>query len=306
MNASSIFKTVFPMLRIVAVLSSSLPAIIASMLPIFLYYSFSPAELTVVIVLLLTGVVLVQGILTHVLNDYTDYMSGTDAESPAILSGGSRIVQNNLVTIRTLRTIGLLAIATVVTLIVIFFLTDYIKIASLLLIGFWSSASYSLPPVRSSYYPWAGEWVSMFPAFFFIGFAGPWLVMESLPLWAYQNALLVALFSLIWNMVHHIPDRFADENAAPAKITTVVWMKNKFGDKYSSLPALLYSILCSICAFWVFLERPIAGAGAAILSFTAIFIVLRMDVEDNEDVSREQKKLFLLTAIVGLWSGLFI
>ncbi|SIS69270.1 prenyltransferase [Salimicrobium salexigens] len=306
MNVPSLFRTAFTLVRLIAVLFSSFAAIIATILPMYLYYSYSAGELTLVLLLLLAGALLIHGFLTHVLNDYADSMSGTDDKSPGILSGGSRIIQNNLVTAGILLKIGIISIIVILTAGIVLFFSGYIKIAVLLLIGLWSSITYSMSPLRLGYYPLVGEWFSMFPAVFFIGFAGPWIVMESPPLWAYQNALLIALFTQAWVMVHHIPDRFADENASPPKITTVVWMKNKFGDTYSRAPALLYFLLCSLCAFWIFMERPVAGAGAAVLSFASVFIVLQLNLEDNEDVSQKEKMLLILTMTAALWTGLFI
>ncbi|SDX95447.1 prenyltransferase [Salimicrobium album] len=306
MNVPSLFRTAFTLVRLIAVLFSSFAAIIATILPMYLYYSYSAGELTLVLLLLLAGALLTHGFLTHVLNDYADNMSGTDDKSPGILSGGSRIIQNNLVTAGTLLKIGIISIIVILTAGIILFFSGYIKIAVLLLIGLWSSITYSMPPLRLGYYPLVGEWFSMFPAVFFIGFAGPWIIMESPPLWAYQNALLIALFTQAWVMVHHIPDRFADENASPPKITTVVRMKNKFGDTYSRAPALLYFLLCSLCAFWIFMERPVAGAGAAVLSFASVFIVLQLNLEDDRDVSQKEKMLLILTMTAALWTGLFI
>src|SRR5699024_10315236 len=170
----------------------------------------------------------VHGGLTHLFNDYADFLSDTDANSPAILSGGSRVIQNKLIhpdsvfNIVKWIAINLLMIAGVMAVLHRYDLTI------LIVVGVCAAYSYSLPPLQLSYRPFFGEWLSLFPAIFFLGLADPWIALDTIPLWAYQNALVNAFVCMGWVMVHHIPDIKSDQMATPIKRTSVVWFVEKF------------------------------------------------------------------------------
>src|SRR5690625_7024141 len=83
-------------LRLIAVVSSSVTAVISSLLPLLLYTSHSPVTLFYMFLFLCLGAIVVHGLLTHLFNDYADFTSGTDEYSPAILSGGSRVIQKGI------------------------------------------------------------------------------------------------------------------------------------------------------------------------------------------------------------------
>src|SRR5699024_485804 len=114
-------------------------------------------------------------------------------------------------------TIILLAVAVIMVI-----LKQY-EVPILIVIGVWAAVSYSLPPLRLSYHPFVGEWFSLFPSIFFLGIAGPWIMFQTIPLWAFQHAIINALICMSWVMVHHIPDIKADQRAVPQKRTSVVW-----------------------------------------------------------------------------------
>ncbi|SIS42632.1 prenyltransferase [Salimicrobium flavidum] len=306
MKTPTLFQTGLTLFRLIAVLFSSFAAIITTMLPMYLYYSYPISQLLLVLGLLLFGTLLIHGFLTHVLNDYTDTISGTDGKSPGILSGGSRVVQKGMMTTDLLRQIGIISMSAIAAFIFVFFFLGFIKIATLLAVGLWSAAAYSLPSIRLSYYPWIGEWGATFPAIFSVGFGGAWLLTDQPPLWAFQNALIISLFSIAWVMVHHIPDRFADEQASPPKVTCVVWMKQKFGDAYSRFPAVLYFFMGGVCSLWLFPERTTAAVGILALSIVSILIVLRLDIKDPIHVSNGEKMLLILTLVAAVWIGIFI
>src|SRR5699024_5119457 len=128
---------------------------------------------------------------------------------------------------------GLLVMAVVVAML------GYIEITILIFVGVWAAISYSLPPINLSYRPLLGEWLSLFPAMFFLGIAVPWLLLGDTPIWAYQNAVINALVCMGWVMVHHIPDVEADMQAVPKKKTSVVWFVERFGIESARIPALL-------------------------------------------------------------------
>src|SRR5699024_5744265 len=132
------------------------------------------------------------------------------------------------------------------SLVVFLFVTAHSSFAALLLIGIWAAVSYSLSPLQLSYRPFLGDWLSLFPAMFFLGIAGPWLLLDPLPEWAVQNATINALVCMGWVMVHHIPDIEADQQAAPVKRTSVVWFVDQFGLTFARAPAFLYFLLTGL------------------------------------------------------------
>src|SRR5690625_3635650 len=93
---SNVFHVSWTLLRLIAVISSSIATILSGLIPLFLHSPFSAGYLLFMLMFLSLSAIVVHGILTHLFNDYTDYLSGTDAHSPAILSGGSRVIQKGL------------------------------------------------------------------------------------------------------------------------------------------------------------------------------------------------------------------
>ncbi len=297
------FRGGWTLIRSVAVISSSIATIISTTLPLFLYDTVSAGYLSLLFIFLAVAAITIHGVLTHALNDYTDYRSGTDAYSPAILSGGSRVIQKGMIPLQNLRLLG--KWLTIVLLIIAVLLVTFAQyeLTILLLIGIWAATSYSLPPLQLSYRPFWGEWLSLFPAMLFLGFAGPWIVMDTIPLWAMQNAVINALFCLAWVMVHHIPDLEADQRAMPKKRTSVVWFVEMFGVYYARFPALIYLFLAGLCAFWLGLDRLWAAVGLFIIISIAMFLVWKMDVKNHHQVTHCEKLLLLLAMITAVGLG---
>ncbi|MFD1038974.1 prenyltransferase [Virgibacillus byunsanensis] len=216
------------------------------------------------------------------------------------------MIQTGIISASSLWLLGKWLIFSLSMIVIGLLIFDYFKIALLLAIGIWGAISYSLPPFRFSYRPFIGEWLSMFPSVFVLGLAGAWLALDSIPEWALQNAIFNALFCLAWVMVHHIPDREADRMATPIKQTSVVWAEEKFGAAFSRLPALLYFALVGLCAVWLGTDRIWAMIGTLAVVGTAIFLVLRMQIDDPYQVSAYEKIILILAMINGVWLGIFI
>src|SRR5690625_5009133 len=85
------------LLRLLAVISSSIVTILSSLLPLFLYSSLSNHYVSSMCMFLSRGAITIHGMLTHLLNDYVYDLPGTDARSPARLSGGSRVIQKGVI-----------------------------------------------------------------------------------------------------------------------------------------------------------------------------------------------------------------
>ncbi|WP_173915468.1 prenyltransferase [Halobacillus sp. Marseille-Q1614] len=305
-QAFTAIKSGWLLLRSIAVVSSSGATIVSTILPLLLYYSLSASYLIGLFLLLIFASFLIHGVLTHLLNDYVDHLSGTDEHSPALLSGGSRVIQNGLITAETMWLLGKGLIISLLLTDIALLLFGYDKLAILLGIGLWGAISYSLPPLQLSYRPFIGEWLSAFPSVLFLGLAGAWLSLNEIPEWAWQNAVINALFCIAWVMVHHIPDREADKQAVPQKKTSVVWSVDKFGLACSRLPALLYFGMTGLCVIWLGIERIWAGIGLIALVTGPIFLIIKMDVTNNEQVSIYEKIILMLAIVNAFWLGIFI
>ncbi|WP_458120717.1 prenyltransferase [Paenibacillus sp. Z6-24] len=301
------WKNSLKLMRPAAVLCSSVAIIFSGVFPLAAYYELSASSLIMTAVLLFVGCILIHGVLTHALNDHVDYVSGTDQLSPAMLSGGSRVIQEGRISPAALYRFGIgLTIVLVLTAVVIALFGHY-ALAALLLIGIWGAVSYSLPPLRFSYYPLAGEWLSTFPSTFFLGLGGAWLMLGTFPEWAVQNAMINALYCVAWVMVHHIPDLEADRQASPVKRTSVVWAADRWGIGYSRLPALLYLGMIALCAVWLISSgRWWGAAGIAVIVALSVYWIFRMDVQNPEQVTACEKKLLLLAVGGAVWLGIFI
>lgn len=302
---SNAFHTGWQLLRLIAVVSSSIATILSSMLPLFLDGISTTTYLVFMLSFFSISAILVHGVLTHLFNDYSDYLSGTDAHSPAILSGGSRIIQKGLIKPQNVWKLGkwlafiLLIIGGLLAII------GRYELTILIVIGVWGAVSYSLPSIRLSYFPFLGEWLSLFPAMFFLGLAAPWIIIESIPIWAIQNAMINALICMGWVMVHHIPDLEADRQAVPMKQTSVVWFANRFGIKHARFPAFLYILMAGLCLIWVSLDRTLAAILCAILIFFSLLLILKMNPNNLEQVTNYEKILLLIAIMIAVFLGIF-
>lgn len=216
-TARTVIETSWTLLRVVAVISSSIATILSSMLPLIFHSNITHERIFLTFVLVSFGALIIHGALTHLFNDYADYLSGTDAHSPAILSGGSRVIQKKMLSPYLVHQFAIHLTISLFIVALVFTMTSYVTLALLILIGIWAAYSYSMPPLRFSYRPFIGEGLSLFPAMFFLGLAIPWLLLDTIPLWAYQNAIINAFICMAWVMVHHIPDVQADRQANPVK-----------------------------------------------------------------------------------------
>ncbi|MCP3031655.1 prenyltransferase [Halobacillus sp. A1] len=305
-DAISALKGSWLLLRSIAVISSSVATIVSTVLPLYLYFSIPNQTMIPLFFLLVLGAFIIHGVLTHILNDYVDHLSGTDEHSPAILSGGSRVIQTGYITSDKLWKIGQFLIVLLLVTIITFTALSFYKLAILLSIGLWGAISYSLPPLQLSYRPFLGEWLSTFPSVLFLGLAGAWLTLDHLPEWVLQNAVINALFCIAWVMVHHIPDLEADKKAIPVKQTSVVWSVEKFGIGFSRLPSLLYFGLTGVCVIWLGFDRLLAGFGLLAFVTAAVYLIIKMKVEDPEQVSTYEKIILILAMLNAVLLGIFI
>lgn len=301
----NLFKTGWTLLRVIAVVSSSVVTILSSLLPLYFHTSLSNGRLIFMFIFLSVAAVIVHGGLTHLFNDYADHLSGTDDVSPAVLSGGSRVIQNKLISPTQVLMLGKWISIILLVIALIMAILNRFELTILILVGVWAAYSYSLPPLRLSYRPFLGELFSLFPAIFFLGLAGPWILLETIPLWAYQNAVINALVCMGWVMVHHIPDIEADKNATPIKITSVVWSVDKFGLSFARFPALLYYGLAFVYSILLLQDRFWTGIIVIALLFIGILLISSVQANKVQQVTQIEKKLLLLAIIIAITLGIF-
>src|SRR5699024_1778551 len=127
------------------------------------HYTLSTFTIFSVTSILLIGALLIHGLLTHTFNDLVDYQSGTDQQSPGILSGGSKVLKTGKMSVPMLIQLGISISVLLLLITLIFVFLGYPKLAILTLVGIWGAASYSLKPLQFAYYPFLGEWFSLFP-----------------------------------------------------------------------------------------------------------------------------------------------
>lgn len=299
-------KGIGMLLRIIAVVFSSIATIFSTVLPLLFHYTLPSLAIVSVTSILFIGTILIHGMLTHTFNDLIDYQSGTDQYSPGLLSGGSRVLQTGKMSVRMLMQLGIGVSFFLLLITGTFAFLGYTKLAILTLVGLWGAGSYSLKPFRFAYYPFVGEWFSLFPSMLFLGIAAPWILLEQIPVWAWQNAIINAIWCMAWVMVHHIPDRHADRKAQPIKCTSVVWAEDRFGKQATKFPALLYLVLIGILLFWVALTRPAGAIGAGMILMYGAYLIMKIDVDDVKDVTHVEKLLLLFAFMTAIWLGVFV
>lgn len=305
-SAAAALKNGLLLMRPAAVIASSVVIIFSGVYPLFTDPAVPTDRVLTAAALLLVGCLLIHGLLTHALNDYTDYRSGTDERSPALLSGGSRVIQNGRISPEALGRFGFGLTAVLLIGAGVLAAVGQIRLAVLLVIGIWGAVSYSAAPLRLSYVPFAGEWLSTFPSTFALGLGGAWLLLDDLPLWAVQNAWINALYCISWVMVHHIPDLEADRGASPVKRTSVVWAADRFGPAFARLPAIAYFALIGVSALWFAgTGRPIAAGIVLVAAALSVYWLARVDVQDAAAVTACEKKMLLTAMVLAIGLGIF-
>lgn len=293
--------------RIIAVAFSSFVTILSTSLPLILYYSeLNNINVIIVMIILLLGAFLTHGLLTHITNDLADYKSGTDEHSPGALSGGSRVIQSKVFTYNQLKMMGIILSVMMITAATLFFMSGYMELGILVIIGMWGAYSYSVNPFSFAYKPFVGEWISLFPSMLFLGIAAPWIMLDTVPVWAWFNAVINAIWCMAWVMVHHIPDIEADKRARPVKNTSVVYVVDKWGKKSAQMPALFYLLMIGGILIFMMWMRPIASIISLVLILVTVYLLFRMHNDDVEAVTAVEKLMLVMASITAIVLGVLI
>lgn len=195
-------------------------------------------------------VILIHGIISHAYNDREDWLSGTDQQSPGILSGGSGVIKEGRFSLEELLQAGRWASLGVLVIGCYFWWRFGIIVIILLAVAVWSAMAYSCAPLRLAYYPLSGEWLCAFPALL-AGVAGTYYLLT----FDLQPAVLMAGAIHAWLamgllMHNHISDVSSDLTAQPRKLTTVALVAAKTGMRNTPLVEVVYFFLALLLGIW--------------------------------------------------------
>ncbi len=178
------------------------------------------AHTLVILVLTALAAMILQGIITHGLNDLYDWDSGTDRETTGIISGGSRVIGQGLLTVRQIWQLIAMGTAAYIIMTGIIISVRGWPVALWAGLGLMGAVFYSLPPLRLSYRPFLGEWGALFPAMASGVMLGAIAKNPQMSWATYAGALTYGVFCVASVMQHHLADMDADWQALPRKRTT--------------------------------------------------------------------------------------
>jgi 1,4-dihydroxy-2-naphthoate octaprenyltransferase len=250
--------------------------------------------------LLFLAVGLLHGVTAHASNDLNDYLSGTDAKSPGILSGGSGVLTEGILKLRDVRLIRNASLFPVGLIAAYFALRVGTPALGLIAVGLWSALSYTEPPLRLAYRPVLGEWLGEFPGMVGASVGVVLVLAGHVTVAAWSGAILNALFCMGWLMQHHLPDLEADLKAVPRKLTTVAYFYDRTGTRHVRLPAVVYFTLAAICAVWGVMTVHRAFLVSSVLALMCCYLAATSPVEDVGAVTRRLKAMEAATLINAL------
>ncbi len=240
---------------------------------------------------------LVQGWVTHSVNEIFDWRSGTDRDArPRALSGGSKVRNLDLLTERDLWLIFAVSSAVVA---VLALYVAWVRAPWLLLLigtGYALGVAYTLPPVATAYRPFLGEWLGGFPGVLLAGLGAYGIQAGTLSWLAFAVLSAHALVCSAMLVVHHYQDAPADAAATPPKRTTVVLLGPKGSRLYATALSAAASAIYLVLGFWVH-PAFLLGAG---FSLVATAVHARTDLSRLASITRSELRIIQL----GIASGL--
>ena len=256
---------------------------------------FHPALLAVAMAL----AVLVQGWVTHSVNEIFDWRSGTDGDRvPRALSGGSKVQNLGLLSERGLwavfagASLAVLALGTWVALV----LAPWLGL--LVAAGYILGVAYTLPPLATAYRPLLGEWLGGFPGVLLAGLGAYGIQARTLSWIAFLAVSAHALVCCAMLVMHHYADAASDRRARPVKRTTVVVLGSRRSRSYATSLAALAAILYGALAL---LGYPAFWIGCA-LTTVAVVAHRTTDPDDLRSVTRHELQVIQLGIAAGLGS----
>ncbi len=240
---------------------------------------------------------LVQGWVTHSVNEIFDWRSGTDRDGrPRALSGGSKVRNLSLLSERDLWTI--FAVSTLLVLLLAVYVAATRPAWLLLLVGtgYFLGLAYTLPPVATAYRPFLGEWLGGFPGVLLAGLGAYGMQAGTLSWTAVAALSAHALVCTAMLVMHHYQDAPSDFAARPPKRTTVVALGPTWSRRYA---ATLAGAAAAVYAALTVLVDPAFLAGAA-LALVSVAVHARTDLRSLASITRNELRIIQLGIAAGL------
>jgi 1,4-dihydroxy-2-naphthoate octaprenyltransferase len=240
---------------------------------------------------------LVQGWVTHSVNEIYDWRSGTDRDArPRALSGGSKVRNLGLLTERDLWVVFAVSTVAVAILGLYVAVTRATWLLLLVLPGYALGVLYTLPPIATAYRPFLGEWLGGFPGVLLAGLGAYGIQTETLS-WTAVAALSAHAFVCTGMLVvHHYQDAPSDAAANPPKRTTVVLLgptrSRRYATALSAAATTIYGAL-GIAVHPAFL----LGAG---LSLVTTVVHARTGLSQLTSITRGELRIIQLGIAAGL------
>ncbi len=255
------------------------------------------------------GGVLLQGYITHGLNDFYDWLSGTDRENPAWLSGGSHAVQSGRLEPQDVLRIAIVASAIYLALLAGLSLSRGVDFALLGVPALLAAIAYSLPPIRLGYRPLLGEWLGMFPTIAAGVLAAGYAASGGFAPEIWAVAAIQGVLCGASVMQHHMSDIDLDWEAKPRKRTSPAFWQRSVGRPGSEV-AMAYSCLALVLSLAFAATISPRFLLTAALSLAAALIARRTRVGSRPDETRRDAALkgialanalgFAMFALIGL------
>lgn len=236
-------QPIVKLMRPVPLVIWSVPTVVLG----FLLQSHPAHGRWIALALAVVGALLLQGLVTHGLNDMFDWDSGTDQETTGIISGGSRVLVEGLMTRRQMWRVVWVAVGFYIATAFGLFLLRGPLVWLWAGLGIWGAVSYSVPPLRLSYRPYLGEWLALMPAMVSGVMLGGMASNSTLSASLIWGALIYGVFCVASVMQHHLSDMDADWAATPRKRTTPAYWFHGLKRRPATL-ILLYEILAWVLA----------------------------------------------------------
>lgn len=239
---------------------------------------------------------LIQGFETHAVNEVYDWKSGTDrAEVPRALSGGSKVLNRGLLTIRELWVV--FAVSTVL----VFILTAWLVVSrswaviGFVVPGYLAGLFYTMPPVRTAYRPFAGELAGGFLGVLLCVLGGYYIQTLTISLAAVIASVAYACVCVAMLMMHHYLDVEADLAAQPQKRTTIAFLGRTTGKLYATGWAVVALAGFVLLASWSLRFLPA-------VPFAALAVVAHVRTRPADPVSVTRNELAVIQ--LGIATGL--
>lgn len=238
------------------------------------------------------GIILVQGVAAHGINDLVDIE--VDRDAPIEKTGRVKVLILGWLSPEQLKALVLASIAGALILSAYLYTRLGWPILVFMGVAVWAPLSYSLPPLRLGWRPF-NEFVVALPSITAVT-VGAYFVAShgsvSLLSLSLVGGVIHAFLNMSWFVVSRIPDVEADR--AHGKVTTVVWLGLNM-DRAKKL-ALLYMGAGYLAEVIVTVSNPLFLVGLVTMPLYLRYI-LALDPDDSVSAAGVRLKCMRLTSV---------